>query len=311
MMLLHSRRYKGFCGKLLLVSLFLFIFDVALNQAFAEDPPSETTIDSSLATQPSGTEPFLDSAGEPLAITEIRNQIYDRFGVTVLPHGTSFEYRNKDNEWVTGVSYAWRAEDLRLLANGYEILRTAVRNAVGEENLPKYAFIWGSGRKIARFDRPKEEGEFGYVHSDLPTQVNVTVDLVEAGFAPQVVAERIAHENAHATNFLIALERYQDAISWTETEFARIFEFCRISPGPKTSLKSCRNKKPRWFNFHPSDYAARNSSEFYGKMVEQWVRESLGRDTRGHYRCQTPETQIFWREMTTNLLSLSAEKPCR
>lgn len=228
------------------------------------------------------------TTGESVAIAA---RIQQEFGVTVVGAGIQTPF---------GVTREWGEKNLRLLEQGYRTLRRAIANAFGEERAVAFSHNWGRGGRIARIgDNRHDRGEFGFIRSDFLPQINVTADLAQQRFSPELVAQRIAHENAHISDLAQGERPHQ---TWSETTAAQIFKMCGMKPGYRQSLTDCWRQHPQWFSFQllgprGGNHAAVNSREFYAKMVDAWVRENLGLVPRGHYRDQNQTTAAFWAEM--------------
>jgi hypothetical protein len=221
-----------------------------------------------------------------------RRDIWDEFQVLVLPGGVKTPL---------GVTKSWTDEELKSLSLGYRLLRTAVNGATGGK-APDFSHIWGGRGVLARLGEKTADGQFGTVDSSFATQVNVVVNVVEEGFTAGELAQRLAHENAHSQDILLGTVRMREACHWSETAAAKVFQYCGVPARYDTSLMGCREWHPEWFNFHPTDFAAHNSAEFYGKMVDAWVRERLNMTPMDSYRRQSRVTELFWSEMEKNLL---------
>lgn len=228
----------------------------------------------------------------------IQKNLWQKYQVLLIPGGVL----TKDN-----IAMHWRYEDLILLESAYQKLQAAVTNSVSPKRLQEFSHLWGAGSAIVRLGdvsiNPETKkplsGQFGEMHWDYPLRIQVVIELQQKMNSPALIAEHLAHENAHANDYLRG-NLLGSEQAWSATKFARIFEMCRLTPDYKTSLKRCDDLHPTWFNFHPSDYAAKRSAEYYTKMADEWVRENLQRVPVGRYRCQSKETQALWREMEIN-----------
>lgn len=209
-----------------------------------------------------------------------------------------------------GLTRAWRVQDLRLLRAGYVKLHEAVSRAVGPDQVEDYSHIWGAYGSVARIGRKTISGQFGEVNSSFSFQINIVTNIAADRFSALTLAQRIAHEASHSNDHLLGRALSGRDYAWSELPGALVFSACGLTASYDTSLESCRHRYPAWFRFHSTSYAATRSSEFYGKMVDEWVRMELGVKKVGAYSCQSANTLSFWNEMRTRLLGLP-EAGCR
>ncbi len=210
-----------------------------------------------------------------------------------------------------GDSLKFSTAELRLIEAGYERLRDAVENAVGLTRAEEFSHVWGAGGFVAKLGSKTVGGQFGLMDSLSPSQVNVVVDVAASGFTPNEIAQRLAHENAHSQDVLLGMVRWGNDFHWSETSEAKIFAGCEELPKYNTELYRCRTSHPSWFNFHPTDYSAYNSAEFYASMVNEWVRVHLKLKVAGSYQCQNKQTELYWTEMEENFLGEKVSSECR
>jgi hypothetical protein len=230
----------------------------------------------------------------------IRQRIWQDYGVIVLPG---------DLKTSLGVTRNFSLEDLNLLEMGFKRLLQAISNVVGANRVREFSHIWGAGGVMAKLGSSSVGGQFGEVSQYIPAQINIVVDIKATGFTADTIAQRIAHENTHSNDYILGLLTTGVSVHWTETEDAKIFSYCGLPAGWDTSLMDCLKKHPTWFNFHYSEYSARNSAEFYGKMVDAWVREALGLSQK-IYRCQNNSTRDFWNEMQSHFIGEAVLSSC-
>ncbi len=236
---------------------------------------------------------------------EIRKRILNEFNVIVVAGGF------KTPTWT---SEAWSTAELALLEKGYIKLKKAIVNRFGEARVKEFSHMWGAGGLVVRLGRVSISGQFGEVLSYVPMQMNIVTNIVKDQFTPTTVAERLAHESTHAQDYLVGLSSGKN-IYWTETEDAKIFRFCEAPVGYRTNFSQCYKSNPEWFNFQPVskkgyNYAAHNSAEFYGKMMDEWVRDSLGVVQAGRYRCQSSQTFALWNEMESKYIGEHSSPAC-
>lgn len=242
--------------------------------------------------------------------TGIRRKIWEEFEVLVLPGGLKTP---------TVQTLNWKEVDLQLLWRGYQTLKTAIANAVGYDRLDEFSHIWGAGGSVARGGEEMPGlNQLGEVWNIYPLQMNVVVSLSDRRFTANEVAQRIAHENAHSQDYLLGAFRNEFGNGWSETTDAQIFHQCELRPAYETELTNCWELHPEWFSFHPSknpskpSYASKRAAEFYSKMIDEWVRENLGLVKKPiPYRCQSPETLGFWREMEKQFLGEIFSNDCK
>lgn len=222
----------------------------------------------------------------------IQKNIWQKYQVLLLPGGIIAG---------NGTTKKWRVEDLKQIEKGFEKLASTIGNE---------SHIWGAGGTLARLGEKSVSGQFGEVYNNYPMQVNVVIDVLKENKSALLIAQQLAHENAHSNDHLRGRLLTGDYSSWSETEYAGIFQACELEADYKTSLIPCLKSQPKWFNFHPTSYSAIRSAEFYTKMVDQWVREKLNISRKNTYRCQSAETLSFWNEMEVNLLGKITSPPC-
>lgn len=238
-----------------------------------------------------------------------RQRIWNEFDVLVLPGGY---------DTPSARTIPWKEEDLKILYQGYIKLREAISRAVGADRVDEFSHVWGAGGLVARtLPRPllpgqkPVSGQVGDVFNLFSIQINIVNSPTQFGYTSLTLAQRIAHENAHSQDYLYGALRNVIGSNWTETSAAQIFKHCQLPARYETPLLSCIDKNPEWFNFHPTKYGATNSAEFYTKMLDEWVRENLGLvKKKVLYRCQSPETLGFWREMEKQFLGEILSKDC-
>jgi hypothetical protein len=217
------------------------------------------------------------ASAQALAPDSIESKIEKRFHLTVLGEGHVIPM---------GTTIQWNEAELQLIFEGLENLE----QAVGQKN----SHLWNAGGIIAKAGSKTVGGQFGAVHPWAPNIINVVIDVKKERFSATKIAQRIAHESAHIWDLQTARDGLQ---YWSAGPQVKIFEFCKLPPGHAQSLYTCYQKSPAWFNFHPTAFAAKNSGEFYGKMIEEWVREKQGIVASGNYRKQNAITAALWNEM--------------
>ncbi len=231
----------------------------------------------------------------------IRKRILEQFQVLIVAGGQKNPI---------GIAKNFNIQELRLIEQAYIQLRTAVKNRVGVNRVSEFSHIWGAGGMLARIGKKTVKGQFGEVYSNFILQTNVVVDVVTEGFSANGLAERIAHESGHSQDYIAGYAVAGKDSFWSETAQAQIFAKCGVRAKYGASLMGCYKNTPTWFNFHPTNYSAKNSTEFYGKMLDEWVRENLGLVAMGRYRCQSKETSAYWDEMEANLIGEKVSSSC-
>lgn len=250
----------------------------------------------------------LNKKASSQAEVQLQNEFWNKYRVLLLPGNMKTEM---------GMTLAWRVEDLEQLKIGFENLKKAIVFRTGHKNVHLYSHIWGAGGTLLRMDAISHKGmkpvsgQFGEIYNIYPTRVHVVVNVTEASMKPNLIAQRIAHENGHSNDYLMGYHLSGEASSWSETSFSKIFEMCDVKPSYEVPLFACLKNHPTWFNFHPTTYSASRSAEFYTKMLDQWVRENLEIHKSSSYRCQNNSTESLWKEMELNLIGEALSPPCK
>ena len=210
-----------------------------------------------------------------------------------------------------GKAIGFKLDELRQLEGGYRLLRQALSSRVSTNRVTDFSHVWGAYGLVARVPPEQKllKGQFGEVSPDFIFQINIVTSPLN--FLPELVAQRIAHENGHTNDQLVGIYLDGNGGDWTSSPRRSISKACGlVKPYKGISLMSCFNSHPTWFNFHPTSYAATNPAEFQTKMIDEWVRENLGLVTMGRYRCQSRDTLTFWNEMENALIGEQVSPPC-
>lgn len=226
---------------------------------------------------------------------------WDEFKILVFPAGTV----NK-----MGTSRAWSSQDLIRLKDGFARLKQAIANRVGAANVDQFSHLWGAGLSLTKQGRSEKGGQLAEIFTNFPMQVHIVIDVATSNKNADMLAQQLAHESSHSNDQVWGRILTGDHLSWSYTPLAHIFRQCNVKVDRDTSLENCRQKNMKWFSFHYSYYASINSSEFYTKMMDEWVRENLNLVKIGRYRCQNRQTLYFWNEMEQNLIGDVVSAPC-
>lgn len=208
----------------------------------------------------------------------------------------------------------WKLEDLVRLQAGFDRLRVAVGNAVGEVRVDEYSHIWGAGGTIDFKGDKTVRGQFGSNDYARPFTTDVVGPL--KNFSVDEVAKRIAHEASHSNDKVLGYIRTGTKIPWTQESSRALLRACTpdkpLDPPPqddRVSFYDCRKLKQELFSYFPSDYAAINASEFYTKMVDHWVEDQL-KKRPASYACKSEQTFRLWREMEAALIGTTDPIEC-
>ncbi len=242
------------------------------------------------------------------AEVQLQKDFWNKYRVLLLPGNLKIEM---------GTTLGWKIQDLRQIQLGFEKLKKAIATRTGLEKVHQFSHIWGAGGSLLRMDAIPSKGikpvlgQFGEIYNIYPTRIHVVVNVKDNEMGPDLIAQRIAHENGHSNDYLLGYYLSGNSSSWSETSFSRIFEMCDVKPSYEVPLFACLKNHPTWFNFHSTNYSASRSAEFYTKMLDQWVRENLKIHSGPSYRCQNNATESLWKEMELNLIGEILSPACK